>query len=65
MMELFAKSVSGNSPNPTTPKGGTGGKKMKKCPNCELEVYHKPDACFELEDNASKCPAGWTSKKST
>ena len=25
MMELFAKSVSANSPNPTTPKGGTGG----------------------------------------
>ena len=36
MMELFAKSVSGNSPNPTTPKGGTGGKKKKKCPNCGL-----------------------------
>jgi len=65
MMELFGKSMSANSPNPTNPKGGTGGKKKKKCPHCGLEVYHKPDACFELEANAAKRPAGWTSKKST
>ena len=65
MMELFAKSVSANLPNPTTPKGGTGEKKKKKCPHCGLEVYHKPEACFELEANATKRPAGWTSKKGT
>jgi hypothetical protein len=65
MIELFGKSLSANSPNPTTPKEGTGGKKKKKCPHCGLEVYHKPEACFELEANATKCPVGWTSKKST
>jgi hypothetical protein len=30
-----------------------------------MEVYHKPEACFELEANAAKRPAGWKSKKST
>ena len=48
MMELFGKSVSANSPNPTTPKGGTGGKKKKKCPHCGLEVYHKTEAVSNL-----------------
>jgi hypothetical protein len=30
-----------------------------------MEVYHKPEKCFELEANASKRPEGWKSKKST
>ncbi len=51
-------------PNPGNPKGG-GGKKKKKCLHCEMEVYHKPKACFELEANATKHPVGWESKKST
>jgi hypothetical protein len=54
-------SMSGYSHNP---KGGEG-KKKKKYPHCEMEVYHKLEACFELEANAAKCPAGWKSKKST
>jgi hypothetical protein len=65
MMEMFKATLNTNSPTPTIPKGRAGGKKKKKCPHCGLEVYHKPKACFELEANAAKRPAGWTSKKST
>ncbi len=65
LIELFGKSMNANSPNATTPKSGTGEKKKKKCPHCGLEVYHKPNACFKLEANTAKRPAGWTSKKST
>jgi len=61
MMELFKATLGKNSPTPTNPKKGAEGKKKKKC----QEVYHKPEACFELEANAAKRPAGWTSKKST
>jgi len=65
MMELFTATLAKNSPSPTNPKNPKTGadKKKKKCPHCGLEVYHKPDACFELEANAIECPAGWTSKK--
>ncbi len=65
MMELFKVTLDKNSPPPTNPKKGAEGKKKKKCQHCGLEVYHKPKACFELEANAAKRPAGWTSKKST
>jgi hypothetical protein len=65
MMEMFKDKLDAKtSPNPSYPKGGEG-KKKKKCPHCGMEVYHKPEACFELEANASKRPAGWKSKKST
>ena len=65
MMELFKATLDKNSPTPTNPKKNAEGKKKKKCQHCGLEVYHKPEACFELEANAAKRPAGWTSKKST
>ena len=66
MMELFKATLDAKGlPDPNKPKGGEGKKKKKKCPHCGMEVYHKPEACFELEANASKHPAGWTSKKST
>ena len=65
MMEMFKVTLNANSPTPTTSKGGAGGKKKKKCPHCGLEVYHKPEACFKLDANAAKCPAGWRSKKNT
>ena len=67
MMELFTATLAKNLPSPTNPKNPKTGadKKKKKCPHCGLEVNHKPDACFEHEANAAKCPAGWTSKKST
>jgi hypothetical protein len=66
MMEMFkAKLDTKTSPNTSNPKGGEGKKKKKKCPHCEMEVYHKPESCYELEANASKRPAGWKSKKST
>jgi len=63
MMELFTTTLANNSPSPTNPKNPKTGadKKKKKCPHCGLEVYHKPDACFELEANAANHPAGWTS----
>ena len=64
MMELFKATLDAKpSPIPGNPKGG-GGKKKKKCPHCEMVVYHNPEACFELEANAAKRPAGWKSKKS-
>jgi len=65
MMEMFKATLDKNSPTPTYPKKGAEGKKKKKCQHCRLEVYHKPEACFELEADAAQHPAGWTSKKST
>ncbi len=66
MMELFKAKLDAKSlPDPSNPKEGEGKKQKKKCPHCGMEVYHKPEACFELEANASKCPAGCKSKKST
>ena len=59
--KLDAKSF----PDPSNPKGGEGKKQKKKCQHCGMEVWHKPEACFELEANASKRPVGWKSKKST
>jgi hypothetical protein len=60
MMEAFTKAL-GNKNSPNPPANPTGGK--KKCPHCLLEVYHKPEKCFELEANADKRPAGWKSVK--
>ncbi len=65
MMEMFKATLNANSPTPTTPKGSARGKKKKKIPHCRLEVYHKPEACYKLDANAAKRPAGWKSKKST
>jgi hypothetical protein len=66
MMELFKAKLDAKSlPDPINPKGGEGKKQKKKCQHCGMELYHKPEACFELEANASKHPAGWKSKKST
>ena len=67
-MEMFKdKFDAKTSPSPTNLKNTKSGadKKKKKCPHCGLEVYHKPEACFELEANAAKRYPGWTSKKST
>ena len=61
MMEAFTKAL-GNKNSPNPPANPTGGKK-KKCPHCLLEVYHKPEKCFELEANADKRPVGWKSMK--
>eukprot|EP00804_Cyclotella_cryptica_P030119 CCRYP_009530-RB/>CCRYP_009530-RB protein AED:0.38 eAED:0.39 QI:0/0/0/1/1/1/2/0/363 len=67
MMELFKKTLeTKDPPKPgNSGSGGGGGRKTKKtCPHCGLEVYRKPEKCFELEANADKRPAGWKSKKS-
>jgi hypothetical protein len=67
MMELFKKTLeTKDPPKPGNSGGGGGGRRTKKtCPHCGLEVYHKPEKCFELEANADKRPAGWKSKKSS
>ena len=66
MMKLFKKALdSKDSPKPGNQNSGGGGKQKKKCPHCGLEVYHKPEKCFELEANAYKRPANWKSKKSS
>ena len=63
MMEMIKQSQAKKDlPNPTNPGGDK--KKKKKCPHCEMEVYHS-ETCFKLEANVAKCPAGWKSKKST
>ena len=66
MMELFKAKLDAKSlPYPSNPKGGEGKKQKKTCQHCGMEVWHKPESCYELEANASKHPAGWKSKKST
>eukprot|EP00804_Cyclotella_cryptica_P002311 CCRYP_004047-RB/>CCRYP_004047-RB protein AED:0.40 eAED:0.39 QI:0/0/0/1/0/0/2/0/349 len=66
MMELFIKTLAPKGSPTTTPNADASTKKKKKkCPHCLLEVYHKPEKCFELEANASKRPEGWKSKKTT
>jgi hypothetical protein len=45
-------------PDPSNPKGGEGKMQKKKCPHCGMEVWHKPESCYELEANASKRPCG-------
>jgi hypothetical protein len=35
----------------------TNGKK-KLCANCGKGIFHKPQTCYELESNASKCYPG-------
>jgi hypothetical protein len=53
ILDLFMATLNTNtSPTPTTPKGGAG-KKKKKYPHSETEVYHKPEACFELDANTA------------
>eukprot|EP00804_Cyclotella_cryptica_P022210 CCRYP_017948-RB/>CCRYP_017948-RB protein AED:0.43 eAED:0.43 QI:0/0/0/1/0/0/2/0/229 len=65
MMELFTKALASKGSPTTTSADVSTKKKKKKCPHCLLEVYHKPEKCFELEANASKRPEGWKSKKTT
>ncbi len=54
MMEAFKTAIDSNK---NVPARNANGNKKKKCLHCELEVYHKPEKCFELEVNASKRPA--------
>jgi len=65
MMELFKAKLDAKSlPYPSNPKGGEGKKQKKNCQHCGMEVWHKPESCYELESNTSKRLAGWKSKKS-
>jgi len=66
MMELFKAKLDAKSlPYLSNPKGGEGKKQKKTCQHCGMEVWHKPESCYELKANTSKRPAGWKSKKST
>ena len=48
-------------------KNGGGGAEVPRrgpgifFPNCKMETWHKPDACFELEKNIDKRPRWWKS----
>ncbi len=33
--------------------------KKKVCANCRKLIFHKPQTCYELESNTSKCYPGW------
>jgi hypothetical protein len=46
----------GNAPN-------TANRKKKVCTNYGKLVFHKPQTCYELESNASKCYPGWKSSR--
>jgi len=66
MMELFKAKLDAKSlPYASNPKGGEGKKQKKMCQHCGMEVWHKPESCYELEANTSKHPVGWKSKEST
>ena len=44
-------------------RGGSGATQGKRdptlCPHCKKEVYHEPDACFDLANNKDKQRPGW------
>ena len=51
--------------NKSTQNGNNQKKKMvTACPHCDRK-HAKHDQCWELPANATNCPAGWKSKKST
>lgn len=37
------------------------GRQPVTCPNCKKPAWHKPDDCFELEQNATRRSVGWKS----
>ncbi len=39
--------------------------RKKVCMNCGKLVYHKPQTCYKLQANASKCYPGWKLSKVT
>ena len=39
-----------------TSRTAAGKRRARKCPHCKKESPHKPDACLELANNASKRP---------
>ncbi len=44
---------------------GSMKRNRKKCTNCGKHVFHKPEDCYELKTNASKCWPGWKLAKNT
>jgi hypothetical protein len=41
----------------------TMNRNKKRRTNCGKLVFHKPETCYELETNASKCYPGWKLRK--
>ena len=41
--------------------GGQNSRGPTLCHHCKKEVYHAPDACYELAKNKDKPPPGWRS----
>jgi hypothetical protein len=37
----------------------------KRCTNCSKLVFHKPETCYKIKTNTSKCYTGWKSSKNT
>jgi hypothetical protein len=58
-----------DKPTATVPNSNTGqasnitNYKKKVCTNCGMLLFHKPQTCYELKSNASKCYPGWKSSK--
>jgi hypothetical protein len=54
----------GGNANPGSDNNtGTTKRKKTKCPHSRKTVFHKAAGCYELDANASKRWAGWTSVK--
>ncbi len=58
-----------DKPTASVPTSNTGqapnaaNRKNKVCTNCRKLIFHKPQACYELEFNASKHYPGWILSK--
>ncbi len=52
----LTNSHTGNAPSTTNCH-------KKRCVNCRKLIFHKPETCYKLKSNASKCYPGWKSCK--
>ncbi len=56
--------VTATIPNSNTGQASnTMNRKKKVCTNFGKLIFHKPQTCYELESNASKCYPGWKPSK--
>ena len=59
-INTLRRRVGGNTGGNTT-NNTRGSGSSCCCPNCKRELYHAPDDCYKLENNASRRPTGWRS----
>ncbi len=52
----ITNSNTGCAPSTTNPN-------KKRCTNCGKFIFHKPETCYKLKANASKCYPGWKLSK--